>query len=92
MKALNNTVSLVFSYLLDLYDEAAVNFAYTVTIYVLLLLGGVSFLVLLRRRRPKPVQPYSNVGFWRKTFWFFFNPTMLVALGLIVYFTAQFVG
>lgn len=90
--ALNNTISLVFSYLLERYDETAVNFAYTVLIDALLAIGAICFCVLLLRRRKKPVQPRTALGFWKKTFWFFFNPPMLVALGLMVWFTMQYVG
>ncbi len=90
--ALNNTISLVFSYLLERYDEAAVNFAYTVLIDALLAIGAICFCVLLLRRRQKPALPRTTLGFWRKTFWFFCNPPMIVALGLMVWFTMQFVG
>lgn len=90
--ALNNTISLVFSYLLERYDEAAVNLAYTVLIDALLAIGAICFCILLVCRRKKPALLRTTLGFWRKTFWFFFNPPMIVALGLMVWFTMQFVG
>ena len=90
--ALNNSISLVFSYLLERYDENTINFVYTVLIYALMAAGAIGVCILLARRRPRPAQPRSALGFWQKTFWFFFNPPMLVALGLMVWFTAQYVG
>ena len=90
--ALNNAISLVFSYLLESFDERAVNLVYTALIYALLLIGAICVLVLLRRKQPRSVPQPSALGFGAKTFWFFFNPPMLAALGAMLYFTAQYVG
>lgn len=90
--ALNNSISLVFSYLLERYDEPTINFVYTVLIYALMAAGALGVCVLLVRRRPRPAQPQCALGFGAKTFWFFFNPPMLAALGLMVWFTAQYVS
>ena len=54
--------------------------------------GAPGVCVLLVRRRPRPAQPQCALGFGAKTFWFFFNPPMLAALGLMVWFTAQYVS
>lgn len=90
--ALNNTISLVFSYLLERYDETAVNLAYTVLIDALMAAGAICLCVLLFRRRKRPALSRTTRGFWRKTFWFFCNPPMLVALGLMIWFTMRYVG
>ena len=90
--ALNNTISLVFSYLLERYDETAVNLAYTVLIDALMAAGAICLCVLLFRRRKRPALSRTTPGFWRKTFWFFCNPPMLVALGLMIWFTMRYVG
>ena len=92
--AVNNTVSLVFSYLMERIDEHAAALLYTAVTDLLLAVGAVCFLVLLLRRRKRPAAPSARTAstFLQKTGAFLLNPTMPVALAMIVWFTAQFVG
>ena len=92
--AVNNTVSLVFSYLMERIDEHAAALLYTAVTDLLLAVGAVCFLLLLLRRRKRPAAPSARTAstFLQKTGAFLLNPTMPVALAMIVWFTAQFVG
>ena len=91
--AVNNTVSLVFSYLMEAIDENAAVLLYTAVTDVLLVLGAVCFLVLLLRRRKRPAPPAVRTAstFGQKFGAFLLNPTMPIALGAMIYFTAQFI-
>lgn len=89
--AVNNTISLVFTYLMERMDENAAGLLYSIVTYALLFVGAICFLVLLRRRprRAAPVRTENSFG--AKMLAFFLNPTMLPALALVFWFTAKFV-
>ncbi|MBR6313366.1 MAG: CPBP family intramembrane metalloprotease [Clostridia bacterium] len=89
--AVNNTVSLVFTYLMERMDENVVGLLYSVVTYALLFVGAICFLVLLLRRPRRAAAVRTENTFGAKTLAFFLNPTMLPALALIVWFTAKFV-
>ena len=89
--AVNNTVSLVFSYLMGSMDEKAVNLLYTAVTYLLLFVGAICLVFFLHRTRRIAPSVSTQNGFGAKTLAFFLNPTMIPALGLMVWFTAKFV-
>ena len=89
--AINNTVSLVFTYLMEQMSEQAAGVLYTIVTDGMLLIGAICFLVLLRRRPRRAARVRTENGFGAKTLAFFLNPTMIPALALIVWFTAKFV-
>ena len=89
--AVNNTVSLVFTYLMERMDDNVVGLLYSVVTYALLFVGAICFLVLLLRRPRRAAAARTENTFGAKTLAFFLNPTMLPALALIVWFTAKFV-
>ena len=89
--AVNNTVSLVFTYLMTVMSEQAAGLLYTIVTDGMLLVGGICFLILLFRRPRGAARVRTENGFGAKTLAFFLNPTMIPALALIVWFTAKFV-
>ena len=91
--AVNNAVSLAFSYLMEEIEENAAALLYTALTDLLLVAGGICFLVLLLRRRKRPQPPSARTAstFGQKFGAFLLNPTMPVALAMIVWFTLQFV-
>lgn len=91
--AVNNAVSLVFSYLMELIDEHAATLLYAAVTDLLLAAGAVCFLVLVLRRHRRPLPPSARTActFPQKAAAFILNPTMPFALGMMIYYTAQFV-
>lgn len=91
--AVNNTVSLAFSYLLEEIEQNAAALLYTALTDLLLAAGAICFLVLLlrRRKRPQPPSVRTACTFGQKLGAFLLNPAMPVALAMIVWFTLQFV-
>lgn len=91
--AVNNTVSLVFSYLVERMDETAVSLLYAAVTDFLLAAGAVCFVVLLLRRRRHPLPPSARTAatFGQKVGAFLLNPAMPPALAVMIYYTAMFV-
>ena len=83
----------MFSYLLERIDEHAASLLYTAATDLLLAVGAVCFLVLLLRRRRRPAPPAARTAstFGQKVGAFLLNPTMPLAVALMLYYTAQFV-
>ena len=93
--ALNNAVSLAFSYLSESYSAEFVNLAYVTIQGTLFGCGAVCFLVYLYRRRENarlPREGGSHCTFGEKCRALFSAPTMLLAVGVMLYFTSRYVG
>lgn len=93
--ALNNTVSLVFSYLAATLEARQLNLVYLLVQFVLFALGTFCFLLDLSRSRQRarlPRSPKTCSTFGQKFAACFFAPPMLVAAGLVLYFTSRYVG
>ena len=89
--AANNTISLVASYLMEALDEKLVALLYAAVTDTLLLVGAVCLFLLLRRKT-KPLRRSDRWNsFSAKTGAFLLNPTMLIALALMIWFTGEFV-
>ncbi len=92
--ALNNLLSMITAYLLRALPEQTVNRLYFIVTGTILVLGlFCAFLFVIRQRRKEAGQPSAQTlnGFWAKTGAFLSNPTMLIAIGCMLYFTSQFV-
>lgn len=93
--ALNNLISTVVTYLMEAgMNEQAVNTLYVLVIYTCLAVGSVCLFFFVRRanRVCPPPHATSALSGLEKAVAYFFNPTMLIALGLMFYYTAQFVA
>ena len=93
--ALNNTVSLVFTYLSASLSAKYVGLLYLLTEGALFGCGAVCFLCYLYRRRDKaklPVTPRTLNSGMGKLAACFSAPTMLLAVAAMLYFTSRYVG
>lgn len=93
--ALNNTISICISYLLDgtLLSEQVVNILYEIIIYGFIILG-IPCLVMFVKHANIVSHEYkgtSPLTLGEKAMAFIANPTMLIAIGFMIYCTAQFV-
>ncbi|MCM1543889.1 MAG: CPBP family intramembrane metalloprotease [Ruminococcus sp.] len=94
--ALNNTISICVSYLLqsDIISEAALNSIYSMIIYGLIIIGIPCLVVFVRhanRVSPEYIGT-SSLTFGEKALAYITNPTMLLAIGFMLYCTAQYVS
>ena len=93
--ACNNGISLVFSYLQGRVDDQMFNLAYLILTGVIFFCGTVCFILFIVRQKklvpPRPAfSPLNSFG--AKVGAYLSSPTMLISLGLMFFFTLQFVG
>lgn len=93
--ALNNFVSNTFAYLLDYSSmgQTVVGLIYNFVVYLLLIAGIVAGIFFLKRAKlvAPSVRSQSCLSTGEKTWAYIFNPTMIVAVGVMLYVTSQFV-
>ncbi|MGN1419247.1 MAG: lysostaphin resistance A-like protein [Acutalibacteraceae bacterium] len=92
--ALNNFVSDIFSYLLDSnVNQNTVNLLYNFIVYFLLIAGLVSLLFYVRKA--KEVSPLHRssctLSTGEKTWAYIFNPTMIIAIAVMLFYTSAYV-
>ncbi|MBQ7597160.1 MAG: CPBP family intramembrane metalloprotease [Clostridia bacterium] len=92
--ALNNSISLVFSYLSDVLPVQTLNLAYTLVQGALFGCGAICFLVYLYRKREnaKLTGDRTALSTRGKYAAFFSAPTMVIAVCAMLYFTSRYVG
>ena len=93
--ALNNTVSLVFSYLYDALAVQHYQLIYALVQGILFGSGAICFLVYLYRTREtaetdRPARTVCTFG--EKLGACFSSPTMLISICAVLYFTSRYVG
>ena len=93
--ALNNALSLVFSYLFDLLPAQHYNLMYLLVQGTIFGCGAICFLVYLYRSREdarlaRPQESCLSPG--GKLAAFFSAPSMVIAVCVMVYFTTRYVG
>ena len=92
--ALNNSISLVFSYLSDMLPIKTINLCYTFVQGTLFGCGAICFLVYLYRKK-EDAQLWGDrtaLATRRKYAAFFSAPTMVIAVCAMLYFTSRYVG
>ncbi len=92
--ALNNLIAQVFSYLSEVgISEKVTNTLYIAIVYVCIAVG--IFAYILFEKRAKQVSPTvkdtSSLAFFQKAFAYIGNPTMIIAIILMLIVTANFV-
>lgn len=90
--ALNNSISLVFSYLGDVVEKSVLTSLESLVIYALILAGIPCFVIFVKKvneyPREKRKTALSNA---EKTVAYLTTPTMIIAIILMLYFTSQYV-
>lgn len=90
--ALNNLLSLLVSYSVDILGDEMANSLYTAVVYGLIFFGILSYLILKKRLpRTDLNDPMPHLQDSDKYKAFFLNPAMLLALGYMIYVTTQYV-
>jgi hypothetical protein len=92
--ALNNFISTAFSYMLDSsMNESAVNVIYTFVVYFIMIAGLVALLFF--SRRAKQVSPFSapdtQLTTGQKVGAYILNPTTIIAIIIMLYYTSQYI-
>ena len=92
--ALNNSISLVFSYLSDMLPVQTLNLCYTFVQGALFGCGAICFLVYLYRKKEdaKLWGDRTALATRSKYAAFFSAPTMVIAVCAMLYFTSRYVG
>lgn len=90
--ALNNCVSLAISYLSDSVEEKLLNYTVSLMIYALILAGILCFVAFVKRANSLPgFRTRTALSLPSKVFAYLTTPPMLLAIALMLYFTAQYV-
>lgn len=91
--ALNNSFSLVVSYLSGSVEEKLLNYSVSLLIYLLIFAGIFSFIAFVRKANSIPsFKTRTALSAPSKVFTYLTTPTMLIAIALMLYFTAQYVN
>jgi len=89
---LNNSVSTVIYYLSDSYGQDRIVGFYALVLYGTIILGAVSFLFVSVRTRKTPLFAGGSVlGTAEKIMAYFINLPMLMAIGYMLWVTANFI-
>lgn len=89
---LNNSFSLIVSYLNGNVDETLLNYGTSIIIYVLILASIPCFFAFVRRADAIPsFKTKTALSSGKKILYYLTTPTMLIAIALMLYFTAQYV-
>ncbi len=89
--AVNNFISVFFSYLMQEYSEDVANMAYNVIFYGLIAAGIVALILFVRRTGDiRLASDRSELSFKQKVFAFFVNPAMIIALIILMVETALY--
>lgn len=90
---LNNSVSTVIYYLSDSYGQDRIVGFYALVLYGTIILGAVSFLIVSVRTRRTPLFAGGSVlGTAEKIKAYFINLPMLMAIGYMLWVTANFIN
>ena len=91
--ALNNSVSLIVSYLSESVEEKLLNYTVSLLIYALIFAGLLCFIAFVRKANKIPYfKTRTALSGPNKVFTYLTTPTMLIAIALMLYFTAQYVN
>ena len=92
--ALNNSISLVFSYLSDMLPVQTLNLCYTFVQGALFGCGAICFLVYLYRKKEDAKLWGDRTALPARSKYaaFFSAPTMVIAVCAMLYFTSRYVG
>ncbi len=89
--AVNNFISVFFSYLMQEYSEDVANTAYNIIFYGLIGAGIVALILFVKRTGDiRLASDRSELTFREKAFAFFINPAMIIAIILLVVETALY--
>lgn len=89
---LNNLISLVVSYLNGRVDQNLLNNVSSLLIYALIIAGLVCFFAFVRRANEIPsFKTRTELSGGEKVFCYLTTPSMIIAIILMLYFTAQYV-
>lgn len=90
---LNNSISLAVSYLNGNVDEALLNNAASLMVYALIIATFPCFFAFVKRANALPsFKTRTELSTGSKVACYLTTPTMLVAIGIMIYFTAQYVN
>lgn len=91
---INNIYSCVTSFMVeDIQDTATLNRIYLIlmlSLYVISIIGSVVFVFIKGHRSLNKITTYSTVG--QKAKAFFINVPMIVALGIMIYITSNYIS
>lgn len=89
---LNNSISLIVTYLNGKVDETLLNNAASLMIYALIFAAVPCFFVFVRRANALPsFKTRTELSTGEKVLCYLTTPTMIIAIILMLYFTAQYV-
>lgn len=89
---LNNSFSLIVSYLNGNVDEKLLNYGASIIIYVLMIAAIPCFFAFIRKANAIPsFKTKTELSGGKKVLFYLTTPTMLIAIVLMLYFTAQYV-
>mgnify|MGYP002515606613 CR=1 FL=1 len=89
---LNNSISLIVTYLNGNVDETLLNNAASLMIYALILAAVPCFFIFVRKANALPsFKTRTELSTGSKVACYLTTPTMLIAIVLMLYFTAQYV-
>lgn len=92
--ALNNLLTTVLDYVLSSgIDKAVVNIIYNVSVYGIFIVGMLCFVIFrFRTRQKRPFYAWmESPTMGQKVKAYLLNPTMIIAIGYMIYCTTQFV-
>lgn len=91
--AFNNSVSLIVSYLSESVEEKLLNYTVSLLIYALIFAGLLCFIAFVRKANTIPYfKTRTALSGPNKVVTYLTTPTMLIAIALMLYFTAQYVN
>lgn len=89
---LNNSISLFVSYLNGKVDETLLNYGTSIIIYMLMIAAIPCFFAFVKRANAIPsFKTRTALSGGKKVLYYLTTPTMLIAIGLMLFFTAQYV-
>lgn len=93
--AINNLISTVALYAINSgAKEEMVNVVYLLVVYFIILAGGVCalFFYIRSRKYNTDISQESILETKEKVMAYILNPTMIIAIGVMLYYTAQFIS
>lgn len=89
---INNSISLAFSYLMDILPEETINLIYLLVMGSLIIIGFICLRIFMKKTESTPLrQNYSLLSAAERVSCYLLSPTMIASIIIMLFVTANFV-